>query len=61
MGSVSDIGLATLVSRAVRSARSRRGTKHPRWVAVMDTFGLGRTYANELCALCGVDPDEEVK
>jgi hypothetical protein len=64
MGSVRDIGLDTLVRRAVRSARCReyrRGTEHPRWVAVMDAFGLGSTYARELCVLCDVDPDETVK
>lgn len=53
-----------LVRRAVRSARSRnyrKGVKHPRWVAVMDLFGLGSTFSHELCRRYGLDPNEEVK
>lgn len=62
--SVSSIPDAKLLERAVISARSRRhykGQKHPRWVAVMDAFQLGSTYAGELCRRFGLDPDEEVK
>jgi hypothetical protein len=42
---------ATLLERAVRSARGRyrKGQKHPRWVGVMDTFALGSGYAHALC------------
>jgi hypothetical protein len=62
--SVRDIPDEKLVERAVRSARERgrrKGEKHPRWVAVMDTFALGSTYAHELCRRFGLDPDEPVK
>ena len=49
-----------LVARAVRGARPRKAGRSPRWVAVKDTFGLGSTYAHELCRLHGLDPDEEL-
>lgn len=49
-----------LLSRAVRGARARTNGTHERWVAVMDTFGLGSTYAVELCRIHHVDPHEEV-
>ena len=51
-----------LLRRAVNGARRRdtRG-KHPRWTAVMWTFGLGSTYAQLLCRRFGFDPDEMVK
>ena len=61
--SVNSIPDADLLARAVASARSRRhnkGHKHPRWVAVMDAFSLGSTYAAELCRRFGIDPEEEV-
>lgn len=62
--SVSTIPDAELLRRAVRSARSRKhnkGVKHPRWVAVMDIFQLGSSYANELCRRFDLNPDDEVK
>lgn len=62
--SVSDIADADLLRRAVKSARSReynRGSKHARWVAVMDAFALGSTYSRQLCRRFGFDPDEMVK
>jgi hypothetical protein len=62
--SVRDIPDEKLVERAVRSARDRscrKGEKHPRWVAVMDAFALGSTFAHELCRRFGLDPDEQVK
>jgi hypothetical protein len=50
------------VADAVRCARPRhRGRgKHPRWVAVMDTFGCGSGYAHALCNRFGFSPDEKV-
>lgn len=54
----------TLLGRAVRSARdrsARKGQRHARWVAVMDAFALGSTYARILCRRFGLDPDEMVK
>ncbi len=53
-----------LLRRAVSNARSnrwRKGTPHPRWTAVMDTFSLGSTSAQELVRRFGYDPDELVK
>lgn len=52
-----------LLRRAVGQCRdrlSRKGEKHPRWVAVMDTFLLGSTYSHQLCRRFGLDPDEMV-
>ena len=49
-----------LVRRAVMNAKPREAGESPRWVAVMDTFGLGSTYAHDMCRLYGLDPDEVV-
>lgn len=52
-----------LLGRAVRSARARHGrlgSKTERWVAIMDSFGLGSTFAHQLCRRFGFDPDELV-
>ena len=52
-----------LLKRAVRNCRdrnSRKGARHPRWVAVMDTFVLSSGYAQELCRWADLDPDEMV-
>jgi hypothetical protein len=57
--SVADIPTEDLLRRAVMNARGRKNG--PRWVAVMDAFGLGSTYARQLCRLFGLDPDEPVK
>jgi hypothetical protein len=62
-GTVADISDRELVARAVRNARARdkrKGQKHPRWLAVMDAFALGSTYAAQLCRRFGLDPDEKV-
>lgn len=51
-----------LLRRAVTSARATRTRGyHPRWTGVMDAFGLGSTYAFQLCRRFGLDPDERVK
>ena len=53
-----------LLRRAVITARdpsARKGAPHPRYVAVMDTFVLGSTYAAQLCRRLGFDPNEMVK
>lgn len=59
--SVADIPDSELMERAVRNARARKSGWHPRWVAVMDNFHLGSTYAQQLCRRFGLDPDEEVR
>lgn len=64
IGAVADIPDAELLARAVRGARVLTGgasVQHPRWVAVMAAFGLGSTYACQLCRRFGLDPDEKVK
>lgn len=61
---VNDMADSDLLERAVKSCRGRdyrKGQKHPRWVAVMDTFTLGSTYSHQLCRRFGLDPDEQVK
>lgn len=59
---VSDIPDHELLKRAVTNARPIRAAgKQPRWVAIMDTFGLGSSYSSELCQRFGLDPDEKVK
>lgn len=57
---VTDLTQENLVKRAVMNARPRIAGESPRWVAVMDTFALGSTYAHELCRIHGLDPDETV-
>lgn len=62
-GTVADLSDETLLRRAVATARdrdARKGQRHPRWVAVADTFALGSTYAHQLCRRFGFNPDEEV-
>ncbi|WP_294355852.1 hypothetical protein [uncultured Sphingomonas sp.] len=49
-----------LLRRAVVSARAAGRARKPRWVAVMDTFALGSTYAGRLCERFGLNPDELV-
>lgn len=61
---VADIPDERLIERAVKNCRAksyRKGVKHPRWVAVMETFGLGSGYSAQLCRRFGVDPDENVR
>jgi hypothetical protein len=51
-----------LLKDAVRCARARTSRGYnPRWVAVMETFALGSTYATTLCVRFGFDPDEMVR
>lgn len=51
-----------LLRRAVTNARSVRSRGYqPRWTAVMDTFGLGSTYAWQLCKRFELNPDEKVR
>jgi len=65
MNDVNDIPDDDLLGRAVRGAKPRLGGKarqgRPRWTCVMDLFGLGSTYARQLCRKYGVDPDEMVR
>lgn len=57
MPDVSDIGDDTLLRRAVENARPKQ-RRTPRWVVVMDLFGLGSTYAHQLCRRFDLDPDD---
>lgn len=58
---VNDIPDEELLGRAVRSGKRARHGGQPRWVRVMDLFGLGSTYAHQLCRRYGMDPDEKVR
>ena len=54
---------AELIARAISNSRGRdyrKGKKHERWIAVMDTFVLGSTTARALCIKYGFHPDEMV-
>lgn len=62
-GTVADISDEQLLRRAVANCRDKSapsGGEHPRWVAVMDAFALGSTYAHQLCRRFGFDPNEMV-
>lgn len=60
--SVESIPDAELLRRAVVQARAHRSRGYqPRWVAVMDCFQLGSTYAWQLCERFGLNPDEKVR
>jgi hypothetical protein len=53
---VNDLPDESLIRRAVMNARPKRG--EPRWAAVADAFGLGSTYAIQLCRRFNIDPDK---
>jgi hypothetical protein len=59
--SIPDEELLRRVVKECRDSQRRKGVPHPRWIAVMDNFLLGRTYSAELCERFGFDPDEMVK
>lgn len=51
-----------LIRRAIASSgRPSPKAATPRWKAVMMTFGLGSTFAWQLCSRFGFDPDEMVR
>ena len=50
-----------LLRRAVHQARGPGRGYVARWVAVMDLFMLGSTYARGLCLRFDLDPDERVR
>lgn len=54
-GTVADISDEQLIERAVRNARKKRGL--PKWSVVARAFGLGSTYAWQLCERFGIDPE----
>ena len=55
---VADISDADLLGRVVRSVvRKRTRRQEFAWVAVKEAFGLGSTYAAQLCRRFGIDPD----
>jgi hypothetical protein len=57
---VREITDAQLVERVMRNLRNRDFGHSPAWVVVMETFGLGSTYSEELCRLYGIDPNEQI-
>jgi hypothetical protein len=58
---VSEIADDELLRRAVANARPLKAGVWPRWAAVMDTFLLGSTYAQELCERFDLNPHELIK
>jgi hypothetical protein len=55
---VADIPDAELLRRVVRTVtRNRPRRQEFAWAAVHDAFGLGSTYAAQLCRRFGIDPD----
>lgn len=57
---VNDIGDDNLLRRVVRSGRRVKTGGEPRWVRITRLFGLGSTFAHQLCRRYEVDPDERV-
>jgi hypothetical protein len=57
--SVRDIADTDLVCRAINNLKPTRN--FPLWVRVMEAFGLGSTYASQLCRIHGFDPDAKTK
>lgn len=58
---VREIGPEALVRRALMNARPRGQADRPLWGCVTNAFGLGSTYAEELCRNFGFDPDATVR
>lgn len=56
--SVKSISDADLVKRAVRNAVNHDRVPRPRWHVISRSFGLGSTFASELCVIHEIDPDE---
>lgn len=56
---VDSIPDADLVKRAVVGAH-QHGPMKARWQHVQDAFGLGSTFAAQLCRRFGLDPDQRV-
>ena len=61
MNDVSSITDDALLRRSVTTARAKGRGYQPRWVAVMDRFQLGSTYATQLCKRFDLDPHEKVR
>ena len=56
-GTVYDIPDSELLRRAVITAVSRGRKRDPAWARVMEAFGLGSTYAGQLCRRFSIEPD----
>lgn len=54
-------GERSLLERAVAFAIPRKRGWTPRWVVIQEAFGLGSTYACQLCREFGFDPDEKIR
>lgn len=55
VNNIDSISSDELVKRAIRSLKPKRGLYL--WCEVMKTFGLGSTFAQQLCRKHGFDPD----
>lgn len=45
------------VMAGARRVCKREYQRSPNWVLAMELFGLGNTYAHEICRRNGIDPD----
>ena len=62
MSFLRELTAESLVERAVRNAMPRElGGTEIRWSVVGDAFGLGSTYATELCRKFGLDPNDQLR
>jgi hypothetical protein len=63
MTDVNDIPDEELLKRVLRNftRRGRSREKLPLWSIVANNFGLGSTYAGQLCRRFGLDPDQIVR
>lgn len=61
--SVNDIPDVELLRRAIGTIRRSRSPRYgqPLWAAVAIRFGLGSTFAQQLCRRFGFDPSEMVR
>lgn len=58
VATVASIPDSDLVSRAIANLRNTEPHARPRWDVASSVFGLGSTYAAQLCARFDKDPDE---
>ena len=56
-GTVADIPDNELLRRVVQTVTRKPRRQEFAWAAVMTAFGLGSTYASQLCRRFGIDPD----
>lgn len=64
MSQAMEANLAAITRRRIfsgaRSIAGSRWKREPNWVVAMTVFGVGSTYAHELCHQMGLDPDDKI-